>query len=53
MTATIAKAKARETDNWCRARRGLPYAFGGAFSTNPKDSTDCSAPEAPRDHTDE
>ena len=42
MTITVTKAKARETDNWCRARRGLPYAFGGAFSTNPKDSTDCS-----------
>ncbi len=42
MTAIITKAKARETDNWCRARRGLPYAFGGAFTTKPKDSTDCS-----------
>ena len=42
MTTTITKLKAREVDNWCRARRGLPYAFGGAFSTNPKDSTDCS-----------
>lgn len=42
MTKAITRAKARETDNWCRARRGLPYAFGGAFSTNPKDSTDCS-----------
>ncbi len=42
MTKAITKLKAREVDNWCRARRGLGYAFGGAFSTNPKDSTDCS-----------
>ena len=42
MTAIITKAKCRDTDNWCRARRGLPYAFGGAFSVDPKRSTDCS-----------
>ncbi|WP_016888647.1 hypothetical protein [Mycobacteroides abscessus] len=42
MTTVITKLKAREVDNFCRARRGLPYAFGGAFSTDPKRSTDCS-----------
>lgn len=42
MAVTITKAKARETDTWCRARNGLPYSYGGAFTTNPKDSTDCS-----------
>lgn len=42
MTKVISKLKAREVDNFCRARRGLGYKFGGAFSTNPKDSTDCS-----------
>ena len=42
MTKVITKAKARETDSFCRARNGLPYAYGGAFTTDPKRSTDCS-----------
>lgn len=42
MTKTITKAKAREVDNFCRARTGLGYQYGGAFTANPKDSTDCS-----------
>lgn len=28
--------------NFAQARQGLPYAYGGSFSTNPRDSTDCS-----------
>lgn len=42
MTKVITAAKAREIDNFCRARSGLTYAFGGAFTTDPKRSTDCS-----------
>lgn len=42
MTKIITKAKAREVDAFCRARSGLGYAYGGAFSTDPKKSTDCS-----------
>lgn len=42
MTKTITVQKARETDAFCRARNGLPYGYGGAFSTDPKRTTDCS-----------
>lgn len=42
MTKVITKQKAREVDMWCRARSGLLYAYGGAFTTDPKRSTDCS-----------
>jgi len=42
MTKIITKTKAREVDNFCRARSGLPYAYGGAFTTDPSRSTDCS-----------
>lgn len=42
MTKVITKQKAREVDMFCRARKGLPYAYGGAFTTDPKRSTDCS-----------
>lgn len=42
MTKVITKQKAREVDMWCRARKGLAYAYGGAFTTDPKRSTDCS-----------
>jgi len=38
----ITTQKAREIDAFCRARHGLPYAYGGAFTTDPKRSTDCS-----------
>lgn len=42
--AGMATTRARVTEllNYARARHGLPYAYGGSFSTNPKDSTDCS-----------
>ncbi|MFV8049716.1 hypothetical protein [Mycobacterium sp. 48b] len=43
MPKVITKQKAREVDMWCRARSGLPYLYGGAFSTDPKRSCDCSA----------
>jgi hypothetical protein len=43
MTTVITKAKARDVDTFCQARKGLPYAYGGAFSTDPKRSCDCSA----------
>lgn len=42
MTFTISPAKYREFDNWARARAGNRYGYGGAFTTNPNDSTDCS-----------
>lgn len=42
MPTVITKAKARDVDMFCRARKGLPYAYGGAFTTDPKRSTDCS-----------
>lgn len=42
MTKTLSIEKAREFDAFCRARHGLPYAYGGAFTTDPKRSTDCS-----------
>ena len=42
MTKIITAAKARETDAFCRARDNLPYAYGGAFTTDPSRSTDCS-----------
>lgn len=42
MTKIITRQKAKETDNWCRDRKGLPYAYGGAFTTDPRRSTDCS-----------
>lgn len=42
MTKVITAAKAREVDAFCRARNGNRYGYGEAFTTNPKDSTDCS-----------
>lgn len=42
MTKVITQQKAREVDAFCRARKGLPYAYGGAFTTDPSQSTDCS-----------
>lgn len=42
MTKTITQQKAREVDAFCRARAGLAYAYGGAFTTDPRASTDCS-----------
>lgn len=42
MTSTITVARAQEVHDRARARRGLRYAYGGAFTTNPAVSTDCS-----------
>lgn len=42
MTKTLTITRAREFDAFARARHGLPYAYGGAFSTDPRRSTDCS-----------
>lgn len=42
MTTTITTARAQEVHDRARARRGLPYAYGAAFNTNPRQSTDCS-----------
>lgn len=36
------RARVVELLNYAQARNGLPYAYGGSFSTNPRDSTDCS-----------
>lgn len=43
MTYTITPEKYREFDSFARARAGNPYAYGGAFTTDPDDSCDCSA----------
>lgn len=42
MTFTVTKQRAQQVHDRAIARRGLPYAYGGAFTTNPKVSTDCS-----------
>lgn len=42
MTMTITKARAQEVHDLARARAGLPYAYGGAFTRDPARSTDCS-----------
>ena len=42
MTTTISVARAQEVHDRARARNGLPYGYGGAFTTNPGVSTDCS-----------
>lgn len=42
MTLTISPDKYREFDAWARARDRNPYGYGGAFTTNPRVSTDCS-----------
>lgn len=42
MTTTITVARAQEVHSRASARKGLRYAYGGAFTTNPRVSTDCS-----------
>ncbi|MGB3707592.1 LGFP repeat-containing protein [Gordonia sp. (in: high G+C Gram-positive bacteria)] len=42
MTLTISHAKYREVDALARARDGLYYGYGEAFTRDPKRSTDCS-----------
>ncbi|UYL88151.1 lysin A [Gordonia phage Evaa] len=42
MTKTISHDLYRIIDSRARARDGLPYGYGGAFTNNPKVSTDCS-----------
>lgn len=42
MTHIITVEKYREFDAWARARDGNRYGYGGAFTRNPDDSTDCS-----------
>ena len=42
MTFIVTRQRAQEVHDWARARAGLPYAYGGAFTENPHDSTDCS-----------
>ncbi|AGT14260.1 endolysin [Mycobacterium phage Adzzy] len=42
MTAIITRQRAQEVHDRARARKGLPYAYGGAFTNDPRRSTDCS-----------
>lgn len=42
MTFTVTRQRAQEVHDLARARAGLPYAYGGAFTHDPKRSTDCS-----------
>ena len=42
MTITITRQRAQDVHDLASARRGLPYAYGGAFTRNPAISTDCS-----------
>ncbi|ORA25152.1 glycoside hydrolase family 19 protein [Mycobacterium aquaticum] len=42
MTFTVTRQRAQEVHDRARARAGLPYAYGGAFTLDPRDSTDCS-----------
>ncbi|WLP90264.1 gp11 domain protein [Gordonia sp. NB41Y] len=42
MTITITPARAQEVHDRARARNGLYYGYGEAFTTNPRQSTDCS-----------
>lgn len=42
MTFTVTKQRAQQVNDMARARDGLPYSYGGAFTRNPKVSTDCS-----------
>lgn len=42
MPTTITRSHAKKFDDWCRARSGNRYGYGGAFTTNPTVSTDCS-----------
>lgn len=42
MTFTVTRQRAQEVHDRARARAGLGYDFGGAFTNDPRDSTDCS-----------
>ncbi|QZD97540.1 lysin A [Gordonia phage LonelyBoi] len=42
MTKVLTLEKAREFDAFARARNGLYYGYGEAFTRNPRQSTDCS-----------
>ncbi|CAA79386.1 endolysin [Fromanvirus L5] len=42
MTFTVTRERAQWVHDMARARDGLPYAYGGAFTNNPRVSTDCS-----------
>lgn len=42
MTFTVTRQRAQEVHDLARARAGLPYGYGGAFTRNPRDTTDCS-----------
>ena len=42
MTAVINRQRAQEVHDLARARAGLPYSYGGAFTRDPRVSTDCS-----------
>lgn len=41
-TTIITRQRAQEVHDLAIARAGLPYSYGGAFTRNPKISTDCS-----------
>ncbi|AHJ86376.1 lysin A [Mycobacterium phage 40AC] len=42
MTFVVTRERAQWVHDMARARNGLPYAYGGAFTNDPKRSTDCS-----------
>lgn len=42
MTVTITRQRAQEVHDLAMARAGLPYSYGGAFTRDPRVSTDCS-----------
>ncbi|OBC11448.1 hypothetical protein A5784_35220 [Mycobacterium sp. 852013-50091_SCH5140682] len=42
MTFIVTRQRAQEVHDLARARAGLSYDFGGAFTRDPRDSTDCS-----------
>ncbi len=42
MTFIVTRQRAQEVHDLARARAGLPYAYGGAFTRDPRRSTDCS-----------
>ncbi|AGR46424.1 LysA [Mycobacterium phage Odin] len=42
MTFVVTRQRAQEVHDRARARAGLRYAYGGAFTNDPRQSTDCS-----------
>lgn len=42
MTAIITRQRAQQVHDLARARAGLVYDYGAAFTLDPRDSTDCS-----------